>query len=123
MTAFSLTYLLLLICEPLFLAVAWWLWSRRQRADRPAWRSAAMLAGLFCASCNVCVYFLWPPLAKYVFMTQSPQSRIFAIDGFIGVFLVCAALVCAILGIGKSRVPLAICAIVGFVLWLPIGIL
>jgi hypothetical protein len=123
MTLFSLMYLAIWIGEPLSLLVAWWLWQRRTRPDTSTWRSAALFSGLLCASGNVCLYFLWAPLAKHFFMTQTPQWRIFDIDGDIGVFLVGAALICAILGVGKSRVPLAACAILGLLLWLPVGVL
>ena len=123
MTLVSLTYFAALLGDPIFLGVGWWLWSQRQRLRTPSWRSTALFSGLLCASANVFLYFLGAPLAKHVFMAQTPQWRIFNIDGDIGLVLVCAALICAILGVGKSRIPLALCAIFGLLLWIPVGIL
>lgn len=56
-------------------------------------------------------------------MTQTPQWKIFELDGNVGMFLVDGALVGAIIGVGKARLPLAISAVLGFFMWLPLGVL
>jgi len=69
---------------PIFLAIAWWLWSRRHRPTEPSWRSTVLLAGLWCASANVCTYFVRVQLASHFFMSQTPQWRIFDLSGDVG---------------------------------------
>ena len=43
--------------------------------------------------------------------------------GNIGVYLIILALIGAILGKGKSRAPTAACAVLGLLLWVPVGVL
>jgi hypothetical protein len=113
---------MVLLGPPIFLAIAWWLWSRRHQATQSAWRATVLFAGLLCGSANVATYFVWVPLANHFFMRQTPQWRIFDLSGNVGLMFVCGALAGASIGVGKARLPLAVSAILGFVMWLPIGV-
>jgi len=107
---------------PIFLVIAWWLWLRRHRPTEPTWRSTVLLAGLWCASANVCTYFVQVSLARHFFMSQTPQWRIFDLSDDVGLLFVCGALAGALVGIGKSRLPLAVSAVLASFWWLHMGI-
>ena len=52
-----------------------------------------------------------------------PQWRVFDIAGDVGIALILGALAGALGGVGKTRLPLTVCALLGFFLWLPLGVL
>lgn len=123
MSLFAGAYLAVLAGMPICLGIAWWLWAGHHRATPKTWRSTALFLGMLCASANACAYFIWQPLAHQFLMSHTPQWRIFDLSGDVGIGLILGALIGALAGIGKPRLPLTICAVLGFLLWLPIGVL
>ena len=122
MTLYSVTYLLALAGTPTSIVVAWWLKVRHHEALSP-WRSATLLIGLFSASIDIVIYYVWLPIAHRLVMTETPVWRVRQISGNVGASFLLVALLGAILGKGPSRIPLAACAILGLFLWLPVAVL
>jgi len=112
-----------LLGGPIALAIAWWLWLRYRDARNSSWRATTLLAGLLCATLNLAIFFVGVPIAHLVIWGDTPQWKIFDVSGNIGIFLLCTALVAALIGEGKARIPLALCSLLGIFLWLPVGVL
>jgi hypothetical protein len=111
-----------LIGTPLSAALAWWLWSRRNRSLANPWRRRFAMTGLVAASANAAMYYVW--LSCRVAAGGTPLIWRFkdALGAFAG-YLVLLALAGAIAGKGAARVPIVVCALLGFMNWVPIVIL
>lgn len=122
MNLYSVVFATSLAGTPVLLGVCWWLRDAKQQSSNVGWRKVTLLVGLACASINALIYFSW--LAGRLLFNNNPmvwQTK--DICGDVGIPLVAIALLAAILGKGVSRVPLAISALLGFILWIPVGIL
>lgn len=111
-----------LIATPISNGVAWWFWIRKAPGGHLEWRRTVLLVGLVSVSINTMMYYTW-----FAFRLALHGAPIVwtakEICASLALFLVPAALGGAILGKGKSRIPLAFCAVLGFILWVPIGVL
>jgi hypothetical protein len=122
MDMLSLIIWLALIGTPVSAGLAWWLWSRSSRSLPNGWRRGFVMTGLVAASANAAMYYVW--LSCRVAAGGTPL--IWRFKGTLGDFagyLVVLALAGALFGKGSSRIPIAICALLGFMNWVPIVIL
>ena len=111
-----------LIGTPLSVGLAWWLWSRRDVSSLYAWRRHFTMTGLVAASANAAMYYVW--LSCRVVAGGTPL--IWRFKGTLGDFagyLVLLVLAGAIAGKGAARAPIVVCALLGFMNWVPIAIL
>ena len=111
-----------LIGTPVSGGLAWWLWLRRNRSLANDWRRRFAMTGLVAASANAAMYYLW--LSCRVFAGGTPLIWRFkdTLGAFAG-YLVLLALAGAIVGKGAPRTPIVVCALLGFMNWVPIAIL
>ena len=115
----------LLVAPHLALAIAWVFWVRSpSRFQHPKWRSILLFSGLLAGSLNIAIfwiYLIW--LSSHKTDLSWWRGR----DIFEGIsdFLVCLAFASAVFGKGRARLPVAIAAVAGFLLWVTghIGIL
>ena len=111
-----------LIGTPMFTGIAWWLWSLRDRSAVQKQRRRLVLMGLLTASANAFIYYSW--LLYCLIIGSTPLVwKLKDTCGDIGGYLVLLALAGAIFGKGAPRVPIAICALLGFMNWVPLAIL
>jgi hypothetical protein len=110
------------IGTPITTIVAWWRWLRRDTSTPHTLRTGLTFMGLLAASTNVLVYYSW---LLYRLMTGSNALvwRLKDIFSDIGVPLALLALVGAICGKGNPRITIAVCALLGLLNWVSIGIL
>jgi hypothetical protein len=111
-----------LLGTPVSGGVAWWLWLRRNHSDRHQWRTRLTNLGLLTVSANALLYYSW---VSYRIVAGS-TLQVWSVKDSLGnlsVYLVLLTLAGAIVGKGSSRIPIAICAILGFINWVPIAIL
>ena len=111
-----------LIGTPVSGGVAWWLWLRRNYSDRHQWRTRLTNLGLLTASANAFIYYAWLSYRIIVGSTALVWSVKDSLGNISG-YLVLLALAGAIVGKGPSRIPIAVCAILGFMNWVPVVIL
>jgi hypothetical protein len=111
-----------LIGTPVSAGLAWWFWSHRDRAVPRSWRTGLLIGGLMAASANAIVYYSW---FSYRLLTGSTLLvwRLKGALGDFGVYLVLLALAGAIGGKGAARIPIAACALLGLMNWVPVVIL
>jgi hypothetical protein len=68
------------------------------------------------------MYYIW--LTYRLVSKGTPLVwKVQAVCGDIAVYLILVALIGATLGKGASRILVAVCALLGFLLWVPVGIL
>jgi hypothetical protein len=111
-----------LIGTPVSAGFAWWLWSRRDHSASRGWRAGLLITGLLAASANAFVYYSW---FSYRLLTGS-TSQVWTLKEALGnlcIWLVPLALVGAMGGKGGARIPVAVCALLGFMNWVPVAIL
>lgn len=118
----SIAFVTALVGMPICLATAWWFWLRADGPAKSGPRSTAAFVGLLAASADALIYYGWIPFILLMHESQT-TTKIRHEQRMIGGFLVLAAILLAILGRGKLRIPLAICAILGFFLWIPAAVL
>ena len=116
-------FLASLLGTPISNGIAWWLWSRRNAEVSSQWRAMILFIGLLSVSANTAIHYIWLPATGHLFMRGTPDWKLKEIAGYVSIPLVLVALVGAIFGKGSSRIPLAICAVLGFLLGLPVGVL
>ena len=110
-----------LIGTPISAGLAWWLWLRGNSSASRGWRAGLSIAGLLAAS-NALGYYSW--LSYRLLAGSTP--RVWALKEAFGnlcIWLVLLALAGAVVGKGSSRIPIAVCAILGFINWVPVAIL
>jgi hypothetical protein len=111
-----------LIGTPVSAGCAWWLWSRRNRSASRSWRASLLIMGLLTASANAFIYYSW--LLYRTIAGSTPQVwTLKEIFGNISIWLVPMALVGAMGGKGGARIPIAVCALLGLMNWVPVAIL
>ncbi len=112
-----------LLGVPVGVIVAWWFFIREtDTRGLPKWRMRAFFAGLIAASLNVLLGFgLW------MFRLTGGRPELWKSDVVIqkvGFWLCPAAFIGAALGErGRASIALSISAMLGFLLWVPFGIL
>ncbi len=113
--------LLSLIGTPIAAGFAWRLWLRKDRVEFRGSRRVVILVGLLAASANAAMYYAW---LIYRLATGSTPLVWRIRDGFgnIGDYLVLLAIAGAIAGEGYSRIPVAACAVLGFMNWVRFGV-
>jgi hypothetical protein len=115
----------LLVAPHLALAIAWAFWLRsRSRFQSPKWRTTLLFAGLLACSLNIAifwVYLIWLSFHKAGLSWWKGRDHFEAVCDF----LIYLALTSAVFGKGRARLPVAIAAVTGFLLWVTghIGIL
>jgi hypothetical protein len=111
-----------LIGTPISGGVAWWLWLHRDYSDRHQWRTRLTNFGLLTASANAFLYYSW--FSYRIVVGASPLVWIVkAALGNFSCYLFLLALAGAVVGKGSSRIPIAVCAILGLMNWIPVVIL
>jgi hypothetical protein len=118
----SFMFWLSFIGTPVSASFAWWLWSRRHRSASRGWRAGLLITGLLAASANAFVYYSW---FSYRLLAGS-TSQVWTLKEAFGnlcIWLSPLALVGAMGGKGGARIPVAICALLGFMNWVPVAIL
>jgi hypothetical protein len=111
------------IGTPILVLTAWWIRSRKDPAANPKWRADMLLIGLFASSANVLIFYVW--LAYRLLAGSSPmvwQVRSL-LGGSLALPIAVVALLGGITGQGTARIPLAVSALTGFLLWIGVGIL
>lgn len=108
---------------PIVVGLAWWVWFRTGRTASPTWRRVAWFIGLLAASANATMYYAW--LTYKIIHGWTP--RVSRVDDLLGdraaEYLAIVALAGAMVGKGAGRLLLLFLAIIGFLLWIKIGIL
>lgn len=122
MTLYSVLFLASVLGTPISNFVAWWVWLRRDRVH-DKWRSVLLFIGLLSVSALTVIYYIWIPVANHILMKETPLWKLKDVSGEVAIPLILLALVGAIFGKGTSRIPIAICAVLGFVLGIPVGVL
>jgi ABC-type uncharacterized transport system permease subunit len=117
--------LLWLIGTPLSILIAWWLWFRRRSSYQPRrWRQTALLLALLASSTNALIYSgylaYW---SRHQLDTQLWKTQ--KTCGDIATYLCLTAFIGAVAGEGqtRTRVLISVSAVLGFMVWVPIGIL
>jgi hypothetical protein len=80
------------------------------------------MTGLVAASANAAMYYVWLSCRVVAGGTPLIWKAKDALGDF-AIYLVVVALAGAISGKGATRIPLAICALLGFMNWVPVVIL
>jgi hypothetical protein len=111
-----------LIGTPVSVGLAWWLRLNQNQAQENALRRAATLVALLSASINGVIYYTWL-LYRLAIGSNAAVWKMKAGLADIGTWLVVLAFTGAMVGKGGSRIPIAICAVLGFVNWVPLAIL
>jgi hypothetical protein len=102
---------------PILVVISWLMWIRTDQRLLPSWRAWTVMIGICCASANI---LLW----VFGNLSNDPDGQLkFVLGNYVGVPLVFLALVSAAAGKGASRVPLAISALLGFLVWITPGFL
>jgi hypothetical protein len=109
--------------SPLVIGVGWGLWLRRDGALSRGWRFRVLLMALIAVSANAIVYYTWFAYGTMASDTDAVSQWKNTLGDDIGVPLVLAALAGAIGGKGAARPIVALAALMGFFLWLSIGVL
>jgi hypothetical protein len=111
-----------LIGTPVCACLAWWLWAKRDSSASFTLRTRLTLMGLLTASINALIYYSW--LFYRLAIGSNPLVwRLKDIGGNLGVSLALLALAGAIFGKGAARIPIALCALLGLMNWIPVAIL
>ena len=113
---------LALIGTPFSAYLAWWLWSRRNRSLPNGWRRGFAMTGLVAASANAAMYYSWLSWRLLPGGTPLIWRAKDTLGDFAG-YLVLLALAGATAGKGAARIPIVVCALLGFMNWVPIAIL
>jgi hypothetical protein len=114
-----------LIGTPVSIFVAWWLWIRaRSRFEFRNWRQLVFLAALIATTLNELMYgayllYWWP---------RQSDMAIWAVRNAcsaVSTYLCGAAFIGAIAGesTAAARILVLLSAVLGYLLWVPIGIL
>ena len=111
-----------LVGTPVTVVLAWWLWFRdRSSRELQKWRKTLFLFGLIATSLNVASFAGW---AVRLHFHYNPEAwKVQNVCGNIATYLCLAAFLASLLGKGRSRTSLGASAVLGFMLWVPIGIL
>jgi hypothetical protein len=110
---------------PLCIVLAWWFWGR-DRSNPPAngWRNTALIIGLVAASANALVFGVY-----LAYSSRHPPGtgtwKFGDTCGNIGAILCTTAFICSAAAEGedRARILVSVSAVLGFLLWVPIGIL
>lgn len=111
-----------LIGTPVSAGLAWWLWSLRDRSSAHSWRTGLLISGLLAGSTNAFLFYSWFSCR----LLAGSTTQVWTLKetcGDIGLWLVLLALIGAIGGKGGARIPIAICALLGLMNWIPVAIL
>ena len=104
--------------------LAWWFWVRDPESGVASkWRKIALVVGLISATLNV---VLFAYLALWLHFHYTPESwKVQEVCGNIGIISCVAAFVGSAAGEGdhRARILVSVSAVLGFVPWIPIGIL
>jgi hypothetical protein len=85
------------------------------------WRKALFFFGLIASSLNVALFAGWAVWLHFHYNTEA--WKIQNVSGDVATYLCLAAFLSSLLGKGRSRASLCASAVLGFMLWVPIGIL
>ena len=108
---------------PMLVAATWWSWRQtRRQASTRSWRLAAIVVGAVSVTVNAVVFYAW---AAYAFSIGHAENGSHLRDtlGNMAFPLCLFALATAVVGKGAARIWLALSAIAGMLLWIPVGIL
>jgi hypothetical protein len=111
-----------LVGTPVTVVLTWWFWFRdRSSRELQKWRKTLFLFGLIATSLNVAWFAGW---AVWLHFHYNPEAwKVQNVCGNIATYLCLAAFLASLLGKGRSRTSLGASAVLGFMLWVPIGIL
>jgi len=109
--------LALIVIPHIALGVAWVFWGRSPgKFEHPWWQTSLLFAGLLACSLNIIVF--WASV-NWLRLRQNDLSWWKGRDNFEAVsdFLIVFALVAAICGKGRARLPLLVAAVLGWFIW------
>jgi hypothetical protein len=112
-----------ILCSPLVIGISWWIWFRRDRKLLPASRARILLIGLGAVSANALMYYAWLIYSSIPRSSDVAWELKSTLGNNVAVPLVMLALAGAIAGRGAARVLLAFSAVLGFFLWIGMGVL
>jgi hypothetical protein len=113
---------LALIATPVCACMAWWFWAKQDRSASFKLRRRLTLMGLLAASINALIYYSW--LFYRLAIGSNPLVwRLKDIGCNLGASMALLALAGAIFGKGAARIPVALCALLGLMNWIPVAIL
>src|SRR5262245_187136 len=102
---------------------AWWIRSRKDIAATSEWRADLLHIGLLASSGYVLIFYVW--LAYRLVAGSSPM--VWQVRSLLGGSLALPTAVVVLLGgisgQGAARIPLAVSALTGFLLWIGVRIL
>ena len=102
--------------------IAWLVWFPSRRAVWETTRTTTLFAGLVATSANAFLLYCW--IAFRLVAGDSPIVWEMRTDaGNFGELLVLIALIAAVTGKGRARLPVAISALAGSLFWVPIPFL
>jgi hypothetical protein len=111
------------IATPILVLTAWWIRLRKDTAATSKWRADLLHIGLLASSANVLIFYVW--LAYRLVAGSSPM--VWQVRSLLGSSLALPTTVVVLLGgitgQGTARIPLAVSALTGFLLWIGVGIL
>jgi len=111
-----------LVGTPVTVVLAWWFWFRdRSSRELQKWRKTLFLFGLIATSLNVALFAGWAVWLHFHYNPEAWKAK--NVCGNIATHLCLAAFLASLLGKGRSRTSLGASAVLGFMLWVPIGIL
>jgi hypothetical protein len=112
-----------LFATPVVVGLGWWTWSRTGDVERTRWRATALFVAALAATANAGLFYLWVAYR----LLAGPTQKVWAVQDFladnIALYLVLVALLGTLAGTGRGRILIALSALMGFMLWVPVPML
>ena len=116
--------LLAILGVPVLVGLAWWNRSAPVQAAVPQWRKAAFVIGLIAVSANAAIYYGWLGYRLLSGGSEFAWTIKGALADYVTIYLAALGLVLALIGQGviRSRVFVALSAVLEVLLWSNIGV-
>ena len=118
MLAISILLLFLIIAPHIAIIIAWVYWARTPlKFQAPRWRTNLLFSGLLACTLNVAIFWMYLIWLRF---HQTDLTWWKGRDNFerVSDFLIGLAMLGAILGKGRARLPVFLAAVTGWLVWL-----